>query len=441
MLYDHYRSNFLTICFLKKRGSGYLMETAIIKGLLTVKVNMYQLVALGVIAYFLGVWARKQIPALVRFSIPAPVVGGLPFAIIVALLEHNKILGFQFDGTLQTALMIVFFCTIGMNASIGLLKKGTLLILAFFAISTVGAVAQNILGMGVAEFFGIDARLGIIGGSVTLTGGLGTAGAFGPYFENLGVSGAAAAGIACATFGMIAGSMTGGPMAEWLIKSNKLATPQDADYKAEEGFEDMTGEGEEVSFKPDALMSNLCWILFSVGIGSIISFYITKTGFTVPIYLGAMIAAIIVRNVGEITGKYSIDNTIVDTISDISLAVFISMAIVSMKLALLVNLAGPLITMMLLQLLLVLIMAYFFVYLLFGRDYEASVMSAGFIGFMMGATSNALVSMQAVTSKYGNAVKAYFVVPIVGAFLIDITNAIIIQYMGTTQWVLKIFGM
>lgn len=417
------------------------METAVVKGLLTLKVNMYQLTALGVIAYYLGVWCRKTFPALVRFSIPAPVVGGLPFAIIVAILEHNKIMGFAFDGTLQTALMIVFFCTIGMNASITLLKKGTLLILAFFGIATVGAVLQNILGMGVADFFGIDPRLGIIGGSVTLTGGLGTAGAFGPYFENLGVTGAAAAGIACATFGMIAGSMTGGPMAEWLIKSNKLLTPQDAEYKSEEGFEDMTGEGDDDMINASALMKNVSWVLFSVGIGTIVLSLINATGFTVPLYLGAMIAAIIVRNIGEVSGMYHIDNKIIDTISDISLAVFISMAIVSMKLAQLVNLAGPLISMMILQLILVLIMAYFLVYLLFGRDYEASVMSAGFIGFMMGATSNALVSMQAVTSKYGNAVKAYFVVPIVGAFLIDITNAIIIQYMGTTDWVLKIFGM
>lgn len=417
------------------------METTVVKGLLTLKVNMYQLTALGVMAYYLGVWCRSTFPVLVRFSIPAPVVGGLPFAFIVAILEHNKILGFAFDGTLQTALMIVFFCTIGMNASISLLKKGTLLILAFFGIATVGAVLQNLLGMGVADVFGIDPRLGIIGGSVTLTGGLGTAGAFGPYFENLGVTGAAAAGIACATFGMIAGSMTGGPMAEWLIKKNSLLTPSDPGYKAEEGFEDMTGEGEDEMIDSGALMKNLSWVLFSVGVGTLILSVINATGFTVPLYLGAMIAAIIVRNIGEVSGLYSIDNKIIDTISDISLSVFISMAIVSMKLAQLVNLAGPLITMMILQLILVLIMAYFLVYLLFGRDYEASVMSAGFIGFMMGATSNALVSMQAVTSKYGNAVKAYFVVPIVGAFLIDITNAIIIQYMGTTDWILKLFGM
>lgn len=418
-----------------------------LKGLLTVKVNMYQLIALGVIAYYLGVWVRNVCPALVRFSIPAPVVGGLPFAIIVAILEYNKVLGFDFDDTLQKALMIMFFCTIGMNASITLLKKGTMLIMAFFAIATVGAVLQNLLGMGVAEFFGIDPRLGIIGGAVTLTGGLGTAGAFGPIFENeLGVKGAAAAGIACATFGMIAGSMTGGPMAEWLIKRNGLKTPQDKDYVPAVGFEMEAVDGDE-SMSPKDLLNNLAWVLVAIGIGSIFSYYVVAffksigSNQSFPAYLGAMFAAIIIRNVGDMSGSYKIESKIIDAISDISLAIFISMAIVSMKLAQLINLAGPLITMMILQLVFVLIMAYFMVYLLFGRDYEATVISAGFIGFMMGATSNALVSMQAVTSKYGYAAKAYFVVPIVGAFLIDIPNAFIINYMASAKWVLAIFGM
>ena len=422
------------------------METAIIKGLLTVKVNMYQLMALGVLAYYLGVWSRKTFPALVRFSIPAPVVGGLPFAIIVAILEHNKILGFDFNTTLQTALIIMFFCTIGMNASINLLKKGTMLILAFFVIAILGAVIQSILGMSFASMLGIDPRLGVIASAVSLVGGLGTAGAFGPVYEQMGVKGAAAAGIACATFGMIAGSMTGGPMAEFLIKRFKLKTPQDKDYVAEKGFE-LPDEEEDESFLPKDLMTNLAWIIVAVGIGSIISYYVGE-GFkaigskqTFPAYLGAMIAAIFIRNIGDISGKYHIDSKIVDTISDIALAVFISMAIVSMKLAQLIDLAGPLFLILISQLIVVLLTAYFLVYLLFGRDYEATVVSAGYIGFMMGATSNALVSMQAVTSKYGYAAKAYFIVPIVGAFLIDIPNAFIINYMGNAQWILRIFGM
>jgi ESS family glutamate:Na+ symporter len=422
------------------------MEIIVIDGLPTVKVDMYQLTALGVAAYYLGIWIRSRCKALVRLSIPVPVVGGLPFAIAAAILEHNQILGFAFDGTIQTLLMIVFFCTIGMNASIVLLKKGTMLIFAFFLVSTACAVLQNILGLGVAGFFGIDPRLGIIGGSVTLAGGLGTAGAFGPVFENMGVRGAAAAGIACATFGMIAGSLVGGPMAEFLIKKNAIKTPKDADYVPSPGFESQ-GATEVTPIFTDNLMKNLAWVLFAVGVGSAIGYYV-GAGFkaigsqqTFPPYLGAMFVAIIIRNIGEVTGAYEIDSGIIDAISDISLSIFISMAIVSMKLAQLIDLALPLLCMMLLQSILVLLMAYFLIYLLFGRDYEASVISAGFIGFMMGATSNALVSMQAVTSRYGYAAKAYFIVPIVGAFLMDIPNAFIINYMGNAGWLLKLFGM
>jgi ESS family glutamate:Na+ symporter len=422
------------------------MEIIMTNGLPLIKVNMYQLAALGVMAYYLGIWARSRFTSLVRFSIPAPVVGGLPFALIVAVLEHKGLAQFSFDGTIQTILMLVFFCTIGMNASVSLVKKGTMVILAFFLVSVVGAVLQNIIGLGVASAFSIDPRLGIIGGSVTLTGGLGTAGAFGPVFESMGVRGAAAAGIACATFGMIAGSLVGGPMAEFLIRSKKLKTPQDADYVSSENFGEEGGDEDE-SLLPKELMNNLAWVIFAVGLGSVLSYYVGEffrsigSKQTFPPYLGAMFVAIFIRNTGELSGIFKIESKVVDAISDIALSIFISMAIVSMKLAELIHLALPLLCMMFIQLVFVLLMAYFLVYLLFGKDYEASVLSAGFIGFMMGATSNALVSMQAVTSKYGYAAKAYFVVPIVGAFLVDIPNAFIINYMGSASWLLSIFGL
>ncbi|MDR1603924.1 MAG: sodium:glutamate symporter [Gracilibacteraceae bacterium] len=422
------------------------MEIVVVGGLALIKVNMYQLAALGVVAYYIGIWARSRFGALVRFSIPAPVVGGLPFALLVAALEYNGVAKFSFDGTIQTILMLVFFCTIGMNASVSLVKKGTLLILAFFLMSVTGAVLQNIIGMGVASAFAIDPRLGIIGGSVTLTGGLGTAGAFGPVFESMGVKGAAAAGVACATFGMVAGSIVGGPMAEYLIRRKRLKTPQDPDYVPSENFAADTG-AEDKNILPGDLMNNLAWVIFAVGAGSVLSYYVGDffrsigSKQTFPPYLGAMFVAIFIRNAGEISGIYKIESKVIDAISDISLSIFISMAIVSMKLAELIYLALPLLCMMFVQLALVLLMAYFMVYMLFGRDYEASVLSAGFIGFMMGATSNALVSMQAVTSKYGYAAKAYFVVPIVGAFLVDIPNAFLINYMGNAEWILNFFGL
>lgn len=425
------------------------METTMVKGLLTLKVDMIQAAALGVIMYYFGVWVRSKIPILVRLSVPAPAIGGLLVAFIVAFLESNQILGVSFDGTIQSILMVMFFCTIGMNASYTLLLKGGLMIAGFWAVATLVAVIQNILGISIASAFGLDPLMGIIGGSVTMIGGLGTAGAFGPLFESeYGVQGAAAAGIACATFGMVAGSLLGGPLAEWIIKTHKIKTPHaavvegvsrhkaedDAAYHEEvavmaEG-EHLVEEEGEPSFTGPHMMKNLGWVIIAMGIGAAISLYLKKAGITLPGYLGAMMAAVVIRNIGDATKAYEIDTKAVGMISDISLALFVTMAINALKLAQLVDLAVPLLAMMVTQCVVLLFMAYFLVFWLFGRDYDATVMAAGLMGFGLGATPNALVNMQAVSAKYGYAVRAFFVVPIVGAFLIDFTNATAITLMA-----------
>lgn len=411
------------------------METTVVKGLLTLKVDMIQAAALGVIMYYFGVWVRSKIPILVRLSVPAPALGGLLVAFIVAFLESNQILGVSFDGTLQGVLMVMFFCTVGMNASYTLLLKGGLMIAGFWAVSTLVAVLQNILGISIASAFGLDPLMGIIGGSVTMVGGLGTAGAFGPLFETeYGVKGAAAAGIACATFGMVAGSLLGGPLAEWIIKTHKIKTPHAAVVEGVDrhktGADVAFQEEVEPSFTSPHVMKNLGWILIAMGIGAAISLYLKKAGITLPGYLGAMIAAVVIRNIGDATKAYEIDTKAVGMVSDISLALFVTMAINSLKLAQLVDLAVPLLAMMLAQCVVLLFLAYFLVFWLFGRDYDATVMAAGLMGFGLGATPNALVNMQAVSAKYGYAVKAFFVVPIVGAFLIDFTNATAITLMA-----------
>lgn len=423
------------------------METQMVNGLLTLKVDVIQSAALGAIMYYFGVWVRSKIPILVRLSVPAPAIGGLLVAFLVSFLQANQILGVSFDGTIQGILMVMFFCTVGMNASYKLLLKGGLMIAGFWAVATLVAVLQNVVGISIATVFGLDPLMGIIGGSVTMIGGLGTAGAFGPLFENeYGVSGAAAAGIACATFGMVAGSVLGGPLAEWIIKTHKVKTPHaavvegvvkhkeedDAAYHEEVAVmaEGEYVEEEEASVTGPHMMKNLAWILIAMGIGSGISLYLKNAGITLPGYLGAMIAAVFIRNIGDATKAYEIDTKAVGMVSDISLALFVTMAINSLKLWQLVDLAVPLIAMMAVQIVMLLIMAYFLVFWLFGRDYDATVMAAGLMGFGLGATPNALVNMQAVSAKYGYAVKAFFVVPIVGAFLIDFTNATAITMMA-----------
>jgi ESS family glutamate:Na+ symporter len=424
------------------------METTIVNGILQLKINMYQALALGAIMYYFGVWLRIKIPALVKLSIPAPVMGGLPMAILAAILQANGIVQFAFDNTLQQVLMMCFFCTVGMNASYKLLIKGGLMVVAFWAVSSVVSVIQNLVGIPIVNAFGLNPLMSILAGSVPMIGGLGTAGAFGALFEDeYAVHGALSAAIACATFGMVAGSLIGGPLGEWIIKTNKIKTPN-AIKKAGPSirFGEVLEEVGEIAKtaapadEEDAvdvvsgphLMKNLAWVLISVGLGSTISYYLKRAGITVPPYLGAMIIAIIFRNIGDKSKKYVIDSKAVGMVGDITLALYITMAINSLQLVELVNLAMPLFIIMVLQMVVIMLIAYFLVFRLFGKNYDAVVMASGLCGFGLGATPNALVCMQALTNKHGYSERAFFVVPIVGSFLVDVSNATIIAIM--TNW-------
>ncbi|MCL1941263.1 MAG: sodium/glutamate symporter [Synergistaceae bacterium] len=420
------------------------MERVLVNGIWQFKFDMLQAAALGAVMYYFGIWMRAKIPLLVKYSIPAPAVGGLVVAITTAALQANGVASFAFDGTLQTVFMICFFCTVGMNASYKLVIKGGIMVVAFWGVATLVSILQNAAGIPIAASFGLNPLMGIVGGSIPMIGGLGTAGAFGALFEDeYAVSGALSAAIACATFGMVAGAVVGGPVGEWIIKKNKLVTPKGENTKSpldtnygtvlEEVGELAQGsivEEEEDKFTGPHLMKNLAWVMIAMGIGSAVSYYLKKAGITLPSYLGAMFAAIIIRNVGDKTEFFAIDSKCVGMIGDITLGFFITMAINALQLGQLVNLALPLMIMMTVQVALIIAAAYFLVYLPFGKNYDSTVMAGGLIGFGLGATPNALVCMQALTAKYGPSEKAFFVVPIVGAFLVDISNATVITLMS-----------
>jgi len=427
------------------------MERAIVNGVVQLKFDLYQAAALGAIMYYAGVWLRGRFPVLVKLSIPAPAVGGLPLAVLAAVLQAAGIVTFAFDNTLQSVFMIVFFCTVGMNASYKLVLKGGLMVAAFWGVAAFVSAAQNALNLPIARAFGLDPLMALIGGSIPMIGGLGTAGAFGALFEDeYGVQGALSAGIACATFGMVAGSLIGGPLGEFIIKLHKITTPNQRREKTVLGsaaqqdavLEEVGGiageaegqapfvEEEEDKVSGPHLMRNLAFVLVACGIGAAISYTLKRAGVTLPSYIGAMIAAIVIRNLGDASKLYEVDSKCVGMISDISLALFITMAINSLKLVELANLALPLFLMMALQVALILLLAYFAVFRLFGSNYDSVVMAAGLCGFGLGATPNALVCMQAITAKHGYSEKAFFVVPIVGAFLVDISNSVIITLMA-----------
>lgn len=294
--------------------------------------------------------------------------------------------------------------------------------------SCILAVAQNVVGISLAKVMGIHEIFGIIAGATTLMGGLGTGGAFGPLFESWGVQGATVAAIACATFGMVAGILMGGPFGEWCIKKYNIKTPADEGIHVKEG--ESFGAAEEECITGNTLMKNLAFVVVAMGFGSILSFYFTEAGLTFPAYIGAMLMAAILRNCTDFVGDFKIDNKAVDIISDISLSIYITMAINGLKLWELVNLAIPLLIILAGQIILMFLFCWLVVFYVAGRDYEAMMLSVGMIGFGMGAVPNALVNMQTLSQKYGPAPRAFFIVPLIGAFLIDFVNAIIITVMA-----------
>ena len=427
------------------------MERVFINGMWQYKLDMLQTAALGAIMYYFGTWLRSKIPTLAKYSIPAPAIGGLVVAISTATMQSMGIASFAFDGTLQTVFMICFFCTVGINASYKLVIRGGIMVVAFWGVSSFVSILQNAVNLPISFGFGLNPLMGLAGGSVSMIGGLGTAGAFGALFEDeFGVSGALSAAIACATFGMVAGSVFGGPVGEWIIKTHKILAPKAETLKEmiKSPFGDTVANDKAVleevgeltrekhaddhehKVSGPHLMKNIAWILIAAGFGSAISFYLKKAGITLPPYLGAMMVAIVIRNIGDLTELFAIDSKCIGMIGDIALGFYITMAINSLQLGQLVNLALPLVIMMILQIVLIVALAYFLVFRAFGKNYDSTVMASGLIGFGLGATPNALVCMQALTNKYGPSEKAFFVVPIVGAFLVDISNAAIIAMMS-----------
>ena len=404
-------------------------------GAFLIKVDMVQAVALAIVTYWLGVWIKDRVNILQRLAIPTPVVGGMLCALLLSTLEYFGFINVQFDSTLQKLLMLAFFTTIGLMASLKMLTTGGKLLPVFLLAVTVLAVLQNVLGIMAANYMGIDMHYGILAGSVSMMGGLGTAAAFGPYFEQTyGISGGTAMAITAATFGMVAALMIGGPFGEWLIRRHKVKTPKSENQKLHIPEEVETGIQNEKSGTMPAftheLMKAISVVTLCVALGNVVSSFLGNF-ITLPAYIGSMIVAAIVRNVGDFTGAYKVQGKGMDAVADISLILFVTMAINSLKLHELLNLAGPLVMLLVLQTILMLIFAYFVFFLMLGRDYTAVMLTAGGIGFSMGATANGLANMQAIAEKYGSSPQAWLIVSVVGAFLIDLINALLITWMAT----------
>ncbi|RLL40579.1 sodium/glutamate symporter [Oceanobacillus piezotolerans] len=391
------------------------------------QLDMFQTVGLAAVVFWLGNFLIKKSAFLSKYHIPAPLVGGLVFAILNTILTATGTMNISLDDTLESILMTVFFTTVGFSASIPLIRRGGKLIVLILFVSVVVLTIQNIIGSGIASLFGMDPRLGVGVGSIALMGGPGTAAAFGATMEGplYGIEGATAVSLAAATFGLVAGSLLGGPTMRKRItqleQKNQLAMNEVAATKeeAEESMEEEKFETSSGRFVRAGML-----LALALGTGVIVSDLLAATGITFPGYMGALLMGAVIRNVVELTGHYHPDKEIITT-GEVSLSLFLAMAMMGLELWVLADLAIPIIVILLVQVIFMFLFSYFVLFNILGKNYDAAVQTTGFIGYAMGSTSNAMANMQTITRKYGPSPAAYIAIPIGGTFS-DFFNAIII---------------
>lgn len=388
-----------------------------------IQLDMYQTLAAAVVVLMLGTFLKKRIYFLEKFCIPSPVIGGIIFAIFTCICFETGIAEFSFNDTLKEVCMVFFFTSVGFQANLKVLKKGGKSLAVFLGLVIILIISQNLLAVGLSKLLGLNPLIGMCTGSIPMVGGHGTAGAFGPVLEDFNISGATTICTAAATFGLIAGSLIGGPLSKRLIeKKNLLSTAVAED-------DSLLVEDEKKHERHTNMYATAVFqLIIAIGLGTIISWMLTQTGLTFPIYIGAMIAAALIRNIVEYSGKYTIHMGEINDLGGISLSLFLGMAMITLKLWELASLALPLIILLTVQLVLISIFTYFIEFNIMGRDYDAAILVAGTCGFGMGATPNAMANMQAVCDKYAPSVKAYLLIPLVGSLFADFLNSLVITF-------------
>ena len=388
-----------------------------------IQLDMYQTLAAAVLVLLLGSYLRKKINILEKFCIPAPVIGGLLFAIFTCVCYTTGIIEFSFDDTLREVCMVFFFTSVGFQANLKVLKSGGKSLLVFLALVITLIFSQNLLAIGLSKVLGLNPLIGMCTGSIPMVGGHGTAGAFGLVLEDFNIKGATTICTAAATFGLITGSLVGGPIGKRLIEKRNLMcnVPSEDDS--------LLVEDEEKHQRHTNMYATAVFqLILAIGLGTIFSYFLTKTGLTFPIYIGAMLAAALMRNITEYSSKGTIHMGEINDLGGISLSLFLGMAMITLKLWELATLAMPLVSLLAAQTLLICVFTYFAIFNVMGRDYDAAVLSAGTCGFGMGATPNAMANMQAICDLYVPSVKAYLIIPLIGSLFADFINSLVITF-------------
>ena len=394
------------------------MSIEMLEGVLTFKADAIMTTAMAAVLLLIGFWIKSKVKVLNKYCIPAPVVGGFLFMFITFIGHTTNTFAFPFDNYFQNPFMLAFFTTVGLGASFQLLKKGGMLLVIYWLVAGAISVCQNFIGIGVGKLIGLEAPYALLASAISMIGGHGAAGSYGSTFAEMGYPAAMEVGAAAATFGLITAVLLGGPLARTLIVKNNLKPNEDDEFAVD--ISDINAStGEKLSSLD--IIKNITVILVCMAIGTIVSGWIGKLiGMSFPTYVGAMFIAVIVRNLNEKFRWYNFSFGLVDGIGDAMLNLYLGIALMSLKLWELAGLIGGVLVVVLCQVVFMALIAYFVVFRILGKDYDAAVMCAGLCGHGLGATPSAIVNMTSVKDQYGMSRKAFMIVPIVGAFLVDI---------------------
>lgn len=408
------------------------MELNYINGIYTLNLNIVATIALACFLIIFGKFIRKHISVLDRLCIPGPVIGGIIFALLVFILKHYEILNISLDTSLQSTFMVAFFSTVGIDASFSLIKKGGKSVLIYWIFCIILIFAQNIIGILGAMLTGLEPLLGLMCGAISMGGGHGTSATFGPTLEAMGVVGANTIGLAAATLGLISGGLVGAPTSRYLIEKYKLKPKNEPVVDFHEGISDKEGIHSEVidvdaslptasSIDTSQFIKHLFIISTCMTIGYMVSDFITQvTGYVLPEYVGGILVAMLFRNTNDKFKLVDVDYSYFELLGNVSLKLFLTMALMSIKLWELKTLGLPMLIIVLMQVIFIVLFTIFVMFRLLGKDYDAAVMVGGFIGHELGATPNALANLNSICGRYGYSQRAFFTIPIVCAFLIDL---------------------
>lgn len=405
-----------------------------------VSFDMLQTMGVGALALVVGMLMTRKISWLQKFCIPSPVSGGIVFSIATLLLYIVFHIEVSFDGTLKDVFMLAFFTSVGFQSNFRVLRKGgkTLLVMLLLLVTII--TMQNVIPLVITKVMGVSQLVGMAAGSISMAGGHGTAGGFSAVLESMGLRGAGTISMAAATFGLVAGSMIGGPVAEHLIRrflTSEHLEPKD--YEIDPAMAGIESDEASPAGRAKHISSNelefqqyataTYSLLIVMALGTLVSKLLEYTGITFPVYFGALLMAAIIRNIMEFTPlKNKIEIEKIVSVGNISLSVFLGMAMISLKLWELQTLALPLLTILVAQVAMMVLLTYFVAFKVLGRDYDAAVLVAGICGFGLGATPNAMANMSAVCYKYHYSVKPFLIVPIIGAMFVDLINTGLITF-------------